>query len=345
MRQYPLGKVGVRGTEEQGEYLCMALHIRRAPRRGAFRLLAAAFTLVELLVVITIIGTLIGLLLPAVQAAREAARRGQCATNEKQLALAMVNVESQRNAFPGYVNPLTVSYLTPPSNTVPVSWVVPLLPNLDRKDMYDQIVNYGGTATGYYFLKIITCPSDPPSMSGTNSSWLGYVCNRGVNVASYTSQNFTDIRAAGVCQDAYITTVGLDYIGSHDGASTTLLLSEQVLDSPSDSYGYYLVNNRTPAGTSGPNYGPYWANPANYPLMSREPRPLRWKWTLASSGARIGLPQCHAKRARDKIYSNHSGGVNVSFCDGHQQFLRTDISIPVFIHLMTPYDAGCDSLT
>lgn len=56
----------------------------------------AAFTLVELLVVITIIGMLMALLLPAVQSARGNARATQCKNNLHQLGIAFNSLRGQR---------------------------------------------------------------------------------------------------------------------------------------------------------------------------------------------------------------------------------------------------------
>ena len=68
----------------------------------------AAFTLVELLVVISIIGILVALLLPALSKARETAQRTQCASQMRSVGQGLVTyaTDQRRQDFPA----------TPPSS-------------------------------------------------------------------------------------------------------------------------------------------------------------------------------------------------------------------------------------
>lgn len=165
-----------------------------------------AFTLVELLVVISIIGMLMALLLPAVQQAREAGRRNTCANNIRQLALAMSNFVSAKGSYPGYVEPLVLSSAPQGSGAerrkaiYPVSWVVPILPYIERTDIYRIYHNGswgtaglawppgGGTPTDPppVYVDFLNCPSTPPSWTAGDTTCV-YVANCGmIDVQSAT---------------------------------------------------------------------------------------------------------------------------------------------------------------
>ena len=135
--------------------------VKRARCRSSSR---RGFTLVELLVVIAIIGILIALLLPAVQAAREAARRAQCSNNLKQVGIAVHNYLEQKQVLPIGVVALP---LTPPGPAMPghtaLAQLLPFLEQANVQKIYDfksrnvAAANRPATSTQ---IPTYVCPSD-----------------------------------------------------------------------------------------------------------------------------------------------------------------------------------------
>ena len=268
--------------------------------RTALSTAPRGFTLIELLAVLAIIGTLLGLLLPAVQRSREAGRKMQCANNLKQMGLALSNYEQAQKRFPPGNDQL---------GSRMHAWSSFILPFLEQSAVSDRI-DY-------------TKPWDDPAsnLSKVDITISTYVCPSGVKQFP-GKQDYGGILGAYIKPDGEplnpLTTrdehggilyaTDADYKLSataasvSDGLSKTLLVAEAVdretVGAPDD----HLTGDAC------------WACGNNcFPLNSRV----------------INDPSVDAFR------SNHVGGLNSLYGDGHISFLSDRLDVRVLIAICT----------
>jgi prepilin-type N-terminal cleavage/methylation domain-containing protein/prepilin-type processing-associated H-X9-DG protein len=305
------------------------------------------FTLIELLVVIGIIAVLAGILLPAVQAARESARRSQCASNLKQVALAMHQYDATHLVLPpgkkGCCWGTWLIYVLPYMEQQPLynSWnscgtnapAAPAAYDLDLR--YFGVANQTVTST---FISSYLCPSDQtntPITATTNGTMFActsqnYAVNFGNSIVSQT--DFQGITFAGApfvdigSPEGDHNQPGRATIGFNiflDGLSETMLASEVVVGQGQDLRGFSWWGD---AATFETFLSPNSSFPdvlfSAYYCIDQSPNP-------PCTGATTALPDNYAARSR------HSSGVNVAMSDGATRFIKNSISVHVWRALST----------
>jgi prepilin-type N-terminal cleavage/methylation domain-containing protein len=313
---------------------------------------SAAFTLIEILVVIAIIAVLIGLLLPAVQKVRAAAARIQCSNNLKQIGLACHNYHDANQAFPTVYN--SVDY---------TSWVVLLAPFLEQAPFYQQwqatlttsnpnLAQFqGGTnSLRATVIKTLICPADalpnpavalvsPPGLYGNPDASYCSLSSYGPNTGTKGFASLVDpVKVDDGVVLVVTPTQAVRMADITDGTSSTILFGEGYHRDPlwktfSDQCLWSASQNLDDLSQMAA-----WYFAGFVPRNASAPI----NWQLTPSLVAGPFPAPYSPPCYDLVFrrvgaygSGHGGGANVVCADGAVHFLRESLSLAALQALST----------
>lgn len=287
------------------------------------------FTLIEVLVVIGIAALLVAILVPAVMAAREAARRSHCANNLRQQGIALANHVEAQGAYPQ-----SESMMSPFSR---------LLPYLDQVELYNSLNYEGGIQIAHVqgfnqtasmvALDVFLCPSDEMDRGPLAGCNYGGNVGFGPGLEGWRPDNGPFMGVAN--DDPPITMEKV-----RDGTSNSVAVSEFLKNSDSE-----LRDPRRSVFDPGWIFGyETWMrecsalSPRQAPLLGR----LKGEsWLLDGMGSALYnhnfSPNYHSCAGKSgsllgswPASSQHPGGVQSAFVDGHVRFIKESISVGVW---------------
>ena len=266
----------------------------------------AAFTLVELLVVIAIIGILIGMLLPAIQQVRESARRTVCQNNMRQIGLGLANHEATHQCFPAGC--IECDFRVPAPRRQ-LAWSATLLPFIEQQAVFDLISfehrfnAIENRDAGGAVLSVYLCPSTATTertgmtTGDRNSNGLW---DAGDNLA------FTDYG-------------GLFGVGFNVPEPLPNHLGVMVFENPVKARDIRdgLSNTAVVGECTGrdESFQSEWINGQN----------------LFDQQFNVGINVTQ----NNELFSDHPGGVNLVFCDGHVSYFSEMIDQEMLIAIIT----------